>query len=125
VIRVELVNRSGIGVADDEVREFALDILGRENVEGGELGLWFVPPDEIRALKAEHLGIDEITDVLSFPMDGTAPLAEGQPRALGDIFICPQVVEDAWRAPLAHGLLHLLGYEHSARMVRREQELLT
>ena len=27
-------------------------------------------PDEIRALKREHLGIDEATDVLSFPIDG-------------------------------------------------------
>lgn len=125
MIQVELVNRSGIDVAGDDVREFALNILERENVDGGELGLWFVPPDEIRALKDEHLGIDEITDVLSFPMDGTVPLAEGQPRALGDIFICPQVVEDAWRVSLAHGLLHLLGYEHGSRMSRREKELLT
>jgi ssRNA-specific RNase YbeY (16S rRNA maturation enzyme) len=30
------------------------------------------------------------------------------------------VVGDAWRAPLVHGLLHLLGFEHGAQMEARE-----
>ena len=34
--------------------------------------------------------------------------------------LCPQVVGDAWRAPLVHGLLHLLGYDHGAEMEARE-----
>ena len=38
--------------------------------------------------------------------------------------LCPQVVGDAWRAPLVHGLLHLLGYDHGAEMEARERELL-
>ena len=53
--------------------------------------------EESRALKQEHLGIDEATDVLSFPLDGRDELPEGMPRALGDLVICPQVVGDAWR----------------------------
>ncbi len=125
MIQVELENRSGTGVALVEARAFAVDVLRREGVPDGELGLWFVSPDEIRTLKRKHLGIDEITDVLSFPIDGAAELPAGLPRALGDVFICPQVVKDAWRAPLAHGLLHLLGYAHGGVMERRERELLT
>ena len=66
----------------------------------------------MRALKREHLGIDEATDVLSFPLDGRDELPEGVPRALGDVVLCPQVVGDEWRGPLVHGLLHLLGYDH-------------
>ena len=46
------------------------------------------------------------------------------PRALGDLVICPQVVGEAWRQPLVHGLLHLLGYEHGVEMEEREVELL-
>ena len=53
-----------------------------------------------RALKREHLGIDEATDVLSFPIDGRDELPDGVPRALGDVVLCPQVVGEAWRAPL-------------------------
>ncbi len=82
-------------------------------------------PDEIRELKREHLGIDEATDVLSFPIDGRDALPGGLPRALGDVVLCPQVVGDAWRAPLTHGLLHLLGYDHGEEMERREAELRT
>jgi probable rRNA maturation factor len=75
----------------------------------------------MRELKREHLGIDEATDVLSFPIDGRDPLPDGVPRQLGDVVLCPQVVGDAWRRPLVHGLLHLLGYEHGEEMERREQ----
>jgi probable rRNA maturation factor len=74
-------------------------------------------------LKREHLGIDEATDVLSFPLDGRDELPEGPPRALGDLVLCPQVVGEEWQAPLVHGLLHLLGYEHGAEMEAREAEL--
>ena len=69
-------------------------MLAAEGVEDGELGIAFVGPDEMRALKREHLGIDEATDVLSFPLDGRDELPEGVPRALGDVVLCPQVVGD-------------------------------
>jgi ssRNA-specific RNase YbeY (16S rRNA maturation enzyme) len=60
--------------------------------------------------------------VLSFPIDGRDDLPEGLPRALGDVFLCPAVVGEKWCRPLAHGLLHLLGYEHGAEMEARERE---
>lgn len=125
MIHVETENRSGTIVPTDSARAFAVEVLEREGVQDGELGIWFVEPAEIRMLKREHLGIDEVTDVLSFPIDASDALPDGVPRALGDVFLCPQVVRDAWRPPLAHGLLHLLGYAHGAAMEERERELLT
>lgn len=123
MIEVEVENRSGEIVDEDAAVELARLVVTAEGVAEGELGIAFVGADEIRALKAEHLGIDEETDVLSFPIDGREELPPGVPRALGDVVLCPQVVGDGWRAPLVHGLLHLLGYEHGDEMEARERAL--
>jgi len=120
---VEVSNRSGVRVDESAAVELALDVLAAEGVADGELGLAFVAREEMRELKREHLGIDEPTDVLSFPIDGKAALPDGEPRALGDVVLCPQVVGEEWRAPLVHGLLHLLGYDHGVEMSTREEAL--
>jgi probable rRNA maturation factor len=123
VIAVEVENRSGEPVDADAASALARNALAAEGVRDGDLGLAFVGAEEMRALKREHLGIDEPTDVLSFPIDGREDLPADVPRQLGDVVICPAVVGEAWRWPLVHGLLHLLGYEHGVDMERREQEL--
>jgi probable rRNA maturation factor len=120
MISVEVSNRSGVEVEEAAAAELAQSVLAGEGIEDGELGLHFVGPDEIRALKRDHLGVEEVTDVLSFPIDGSDELTEGVPRQLGDAFLCPQVVGAAWRPPLVHGLLHLLGHEHGPEMEARE-----
>jgi len=121
VILVETANRSGAAVDERAAEEVARVVLAAEGVDDGELGITFVDADEMRALKSEHLGIDEATDVLSFPLDGRDEVPEGVPRALGDVVLCPQVVGEEWRAPLVHGLLHLLGYDHGDEMTAREE----
>jgi probable rRNA maturation factor len=120
VLTVEVVNRSGMEVDEAGAAELARTVLAAEGVDDGELGLAFVGPDEIRGLKREYLGVDEATDVLSFPIDGREVLPAGVPRQLGDAVLCPQVVGEEWREPLVHGLLHLLGYDHGPEMAARE-----
>jgi probable rRNA maturation factor len=121
VITVETDNRSGGPVEGDEAEALAVRVLAAEGVTDGELGIAWVGAQEMRELKRDHLGIDEATDVLSFPLDGREALPDGEPRALGDVVLCPEVVGDEWRAPLVHGLLHLLGYEHGDEMAARER----
>jgi len=123
VIAIEVSNRSGVEIDEEAAVALAREVLAAESVEDGELGLAFVPPDEIRELKREHLGIDEATDVLSFPLDGKDPVPADVPRALGDVVLCPQVVGEEWRTALLHGLLHLLGYDHGPEMEAREEAL--
>ena len=123
-VEVEVENRSGAEVDEAEAVRLARSILAAEGIAAGELGLAFVRPEEMQELKRDHLGIDEVTDVLSFPLDGRDEVPDGVPRALGDVVLCPEVVGDDWRWPLAHGLLHLLGYDHGAAMEARERELL-
>ena len=123
MIAVEVENRSGARIDEGAAATLARETLAAEGIAEGDLGIAFVGADEMRGLKREHLGIDEPTDVLSFPIDGREPLAEGVPRQLGDVVLCPDVVGEEWRWPLVHGLLHLLGYDHGDEMARREREL--
>jgi probable rRNA maturation factor len=120
MVAIEIENRSGVVVEEEAAVALAQEVLAGEGVEDGELGLHFVGPEEMRTLKREHLGVDEVTDVLSFPIDGREDVEPGLPRQLGDAVLCPQVVGVAWRGPLVHGLLHLLGYDHGAEMERHE-----
>ena len=102
-------------------------VLVAEGVAGGsELNLTFIDAAEMAELNGEHMGKEGPTDVLSFPLDddpsdsfeGSA--FEGQPRLLGDVLICPEVVEK--QAPdspeeemalmVVHGVLHILGMDH-------------
>ena len=121
MVEIEVVNRSGAEVDVGAATELARDVLAAEGVEDGELGLTLVAPEEIRDLKREHLGIDEETDALAFPIDGRDHVPEGLPRQLGDVILCPQAVGDGWRAPLVHAVLHLLGYDHGDEMRARER----
>ena len=120
MIEIEVDNRSGIEVDEDGARELARKVLAAEGIDAGELGLVFVGPEESRALKQEHLGIEEATDALAFPIDGLDDLPDGLPRQLGDVVVCPQVVGDEWRAPIVHAVLHLIGYDHGDEMEARE-----
>ncbi len=120
MIEVEVDNRSGVEVDETGAVELARRVLAGEGVESGELGLVFVGPEESRALKLEHLDIDEATDALAFPLDALDELPDGLPRQLGDVVMCPQVVEDEWQAPLVHAVLHLVGYDHGVEMEARE-----
>ena len=120
MIEVEVDNRSGTAVDEAAAVELARSVLAGEGVGSGELGLAFVGPEESRALKREHLGVDEATDALAFPIDGLGALPDGMPRQLGDVVVCPDVVGEAWRRPLVHALLHLVGYDHGPEMEARE-----
>ena len=125
MIDVEVVNRSGREVDETAAVELARSVLAGEGVGSGELGLAFVAPEESRALKQEHLGVDEATDALAFPIDGLAELPDGIPRQLGDVVVCPEVVGAEWRKPLVHALLHLVGYDHGPEMEAREEAYAT
>ena len=121
MVAVEIDNRSGHEVDEQGAISLAQRVLAAEGVDDGELGIHFVEPDEIKRLKRDHLGIDEATDVLAFPIDEREEVPDGIPRQLGDAIVCPQVVGNEWREPLVHALLHLLGHDHGPEMEARER----
>jgi probable rRNA maturation factor len=121
MVEIEVANRSDAKFDLQSAASLIREVLGAEGIADGELGFQLVGPEEIRALKREYLGADEETDALAFPIDGRDALPEGMPRQLGDVVLCPQVVGEAWRGPLVHAVLHLVGYDHGAEMEARER----
>ena len=95
--------------APEQLRPPALAALAAAGVEDGHLAIELVDAERIQTLNREHRGRDEPTDVLSFPVDESAPVAG--PRELGDVVICPDHTEDLTEA-VVHGVLHLCGYDH-------------
>ena len=94
-----------------------LAALGREDAE---LSILLVTDRRIRALNREWRGQDRATDVLSFPI--SEPPGSGS--LLGDVVISLDTAARRARAEgrpigaeldryLAHGILHLLGYDHA------------
>jgi probable rRNA maturation factor len=93
----------------EQVRRACVLAAATAGVEDGHLAVTFVAPEEIAALNSQHRGKDGPTDVLSFPVDGAAPVAGA--RELGDVVICPEHTEDLAEA-VVHGVLHLVGMDH-------------
>jgi probable rRNA maturation factor len=93
----------------DELRLPVEAALAAAGVDTGHLSVELVDEARIRELNRAHRGLDEPTDVLSFPIDedGAVP----GPRELGDVVICPEHTADVAEATI-HGVLHLCGYDH-------------
>jgi probable rRNA maturation factor len=95
--------------APEALRAAALAALSAAGVKDGHVAVDLVGADRMRELNREHRGVDEPTDVLSFPVDEDASPAG--PRELGDVIICPEHARDLTEA-VVHGVLHLCGYDH-------------
>jgi probable rRNA maturation factor len=93
----------------DELRPAALAALAACGLAEGHVAVELVAAPRIRELNREHRGIDEPTDVLSFPVDGVTDTPG--PREIGDVVICPEHTDDLEEA-VVHGILHLAGYDH-------------
>ena len=117
-------------------------MTGEGIAAGTSLAVLITDDDEVRQMNRQFLGIDEPTDVLSFP-DEAGDFVQGVSEAplLGDIAIALPTAErqardfghslDAELAHLlVHGILHLCQYDHvesaedEARMRAREEHYL-
>ncbi len=126
-------------VDEQALRRLIARILKAENCCRYDLTLVFTDSGHLRRLNRRFRRIDRVTDVISFAMQEGAGRFPHQ-RNLGDIYIS---LPRAWRQArdyrtafgdevfrlVAHGLLHLLGYDHlrpaqASRMRLREERYL-
>jgi probable rRNA maturation factor len=127
-VSIDINNESVVAV--DEVAllrlaSFALDYLHVH--PDAELAIVLVDEGAMEQLHLQWMDEPGPTDVLSFPMDELRPGTEEAitpAGLLGDIVLCPQVAiaqaETANHSTLdellmltAHGILHLLGFDHA------------
>jgi probable rRNA maturation factor len=138
---VDVFNASRTPIDVEAVERLVDAVLVAEGVDDAELAVEFVGEARIRELNREHRERDEVTDVLSFPLEDAdeAPQpGDPAPRLLGDVLVCarqalrqaegdglPPAFELA--VLLVHGTLHLLGYDHEAdagQMLVRQAEIM-
>ncbi len=85
---VEVVNGTRTAVDEELVARLVAKVLEAEGVRGAEVAVTFVGEARIRSLNREHRGRDEVTDVLSFPLeewDSPAAGAASPPSDRGDV----------------------------------------
>jgi probable rRNA maturation factor len=143
---VEVVNGTRTAIDEELVARLVATVLEAEGVHGAEVAVEFVGERRIRELNRRHRGSDEVTDVLSFPLEdwedevatAEGAAATGPPLLLGDVVICARRALRQARADalppsleiavlLAHGTLHLLGRDHetdAGQMALRQAEVL-
>ena len=146
---VDFSVEDGVAASWDEPRITTLisSIVARERTSDAEfvIGVHLVGDATIRQLNAEHRQIDAATDVLSFPLEEPVEepgfvLPDGEPVNLGDVVVSyPRAAEQADEYGhsierevaylVAHGVLHVLGYDHEEdaereRMRHKEEEAL-
>jgi probable rRNA maturation factor len=147
-VSVFLADEQGESVDLDQLRRLAELVLSEEGYPSEtELTVLLVSDDEMAAYNERFLDRSGPTDVLAFPveelMPGVVPDQDsnGPPLIVGDVIVAPAYVGrqaeqneadfgDEMALMVAHGILHLLGYDHvedgdAELMERRESELLS
>jgi probable rRNA maturation factor len=127
-VSIELNNESGMAVDEAALQRLAIFALDYLHVHpDADLAILLVDEAAMEQLHVQWMDEPGPTDVLSFPMDELRPGSEDDMTPaglLGDIVLCPQVAvgqaETAGHSTLdelllltAHGILHLLGFDHA------------
>lgn len=144
---VFFANESGIPLNENELVDLVRFAVSRWEVNPqAEVSILALDPQSMADLHIQWMDEPGPTDVMAFPMDELTergswraqPTSAG-PAQLGDIVVCPEVaIAQAaerghsflheLRTLTVHGLLHLLGYDHTEpdqerAMFTRQDEL--
>ena len=125
-------NQAGYAVDVERLQEAAATVLEQQQAApDSSLTIVVTSDEQVAALNRQYRGVDAPTDVLSFPADETPVEVDDEPPYLGDLIVAyPYTAAQAQREGhdlmqslmllVAHGTLHLLGYDHDTAANRAE-----
>jgi len=138
-VTVEVANESGVSLDEAGLAALAGHVLSEMGVNPlAELSVLLVDEGYMEELHRRWMGEAGPTDVLAFPMDELeiargpgADTVASELTLLGDVVLCPEVarrqaaaagheMRDELHLLCAHGVLHLLGFDHDHPDAQRE-----
>jgi len=146
-VNIFLADEQDVPLSTEPLRRLAVTVMREEGLpDGSEVAIMLVADSQMAEYNERFMHREGPTDVLAFPLEhleaGVPPSrnANAAPLNLGDIMISPAYVQrqaesqgEPFEAEIqlmvAHGMLHLLGYDHQVdseaeAMEARERELL-
>lgn len=113
----------------DDVINHTFEVL---NITNANMSVILIDDDKMHELNKEYRGVDRTTDVLSFALEDNNNI-ELPIRELGEVFVSiPKMKEQAKEFNhsekrelsflVCHGLLHLLGYDHTKSKEEEEKQ---
>ena len=129
-MNIDFSNESGLVIDEDALSSLSSFVIGDLRIhQDAELSVLIADEERMSQLHLEWMNLTGPTDVLSFPMDEVRPGSwsgdvEDAPPILGDLVLCPTIAAEQARTAghstdaelellTAHGILHLLGYDHA------------
>jgi probable rRNA maturation factor len=126
-VRVVVETRLGPGIEKKDIEDRLSKMMRDLKLEDAELSVVLTGDDQIRELNRFYRKKNHPTDVLAFPMEESV---RDVPRLLGDVIVsiptarkqartARRPVIDEVTMLLAHGVLHLLGWDHDTKPKER------
>ena len=130
VVIQNIINDSNIDL--DNLSLICQKFMNESDIGESELLIRLVSPLEIQVLNKEYRSKNQVTNVLSFQSDVPEEVGE---QILGDVVICVDVVREEALVGgkvflehlihmAIHGILHLLGHDHSDLTSADKMELI-
>lgn len=114
-MNLQILNKTDLRINKERLEELTSKITDKLNIKSKniEISLKITGSNEIKKLNKKYRNKNVPTDVLSFPVDKLDSLTQ-EKIMLGDIVVAKDYVkkEKDLEELFAHGLLHLLGYDH-------------
>ena len=121
---VDYINNTDYNVDINALNKVIEEVKKEEKLDNIYFSVIFIDNEEIKKINKQYRNIDKETDVISFALEDDKTYPKLDFRMLGDIYISVDKIKSQAKEYghselreecflLVHGLLHLLGYDHT------------